>query len=176
MQQLFGVPRMLDALRAHFGTDASPDALSPATGDSREDVDKTERRNARQLVPAFSWRAKTSAGQAKLRRASAGAAGGSVHHQLHGGCLITSNTALCVSRTGGQASPAELQDLRLGLLEAAAALVHAAARSPSSLARQPSGETGDGSTHGSPSAKALTADVQVRFLSMNPTSVVLNLG
>lgn len=33
MQHLFGVPRMLDALRAHYGTAASPDAVQPAAGE-----------------------------------------------------------------------------------------------------------------------------------------------
>lgn len=32
MQHLFGVPRMLDALRAHYGAAASPDAVLPAAG------------------------------------------------------------------------------------------------------------------------------------------------
>lgn len=32
MQQLFGVPRMTDVLRSHFGTEPSPDAVSPAAG------------------------------------------------------------------------------------------------------------------------------------------------
>ncbi len=32
MQQLFGVPCMTDVLRSHFGTEPSPDAVSPAAG------------------------------------------------------------------------------------------------------------------------------------------------
>lgn len=33
MQHLFGVPRMLDALRAHYVTGPSPDAVQPAAGE-----------------------------------------------------------------------------------------------------------------------------------------------
>lgn len=33
MQHLFGMPRMLDALRAHYGTAAAPDASPPAAGE-----------------------------------------------------------------------------------------------------------------------------------------------
>jgi hypothetical protein len=33
MQHLFGVPHMLDALRAHYGTGPSPDAVQPAAGE-----------------------------------------------------------------------------------------------------------------------------------------------
>ncbi len=32
MQQLFGVPRMLDTLRAHYESEPSPESVSPATG------------------------------------------------------------------------------------------------------------------------------------------------